>query len=375
MEYEQQMYNKIEQVQDILKSCYVKNLLLVTGPSSYELSGAKARLETILSDYNVINFSNFSKNPKLEDLRRGVDIFRESKSTLVLAVGGGSVLDMGKSISLLAGQNLDLEEYVTKRSEISRDGAPLIAVPTTAGSGSESTHFAVVYIDKMKYSLAHSSMLPKYVVLDAKLTESLPSAITASTTMDAYSQAMESYWSVGSTDESKGYAKEAMEIVLKYAVKNFQNPDSMSREKMQMAANLAGRAINISKTTASHAISYTFTSYFGIAHGHAVGLTLASLFDYNSKISSNDCNDSRGIEYVRGVFSDLREILGANSSEDAKKKIDNMMQKMGLETSLRKLEIGDCSELVVSNVNLERLGNNPRKVGAEEIRKIIMSIQ
>ncbi|MBT4445676.1 phosphonoacetaldehyde reductase [archaeon] len=375
MVVEQIIYTGIEQIQSILESALVKDVFLVTGNRSYELSGAKEQLETLLSDYNVTEFSDFEKNPKVEDLRRGIEKYRNSNSNIVLAVGGGSVLDMGKSIALLAGQSLDPEEYITKRSAIVGESVPLIAVPTTSGSGSEATHFAVVYINKQKYSLAHQSMLPKYVVLDSKLTESLPVSITASTTMDAFSQGMESYWSVASTDESKSYAKGALELIMKHGVANVNNPNSETRAAIQIAANLAGKAINISKTTACHAISYTFTSYFGIPHGHAVGLTLASLFEYNAAVSLDDCNDPRGSEYVQGVFSDLRNFLGVNSSAEAVSKINSLMTDMGLETSLSVLGIGDCSEIAVKNVNLERLGNNPRKIGAEEIKEVILGIQ
>ncbi len=375
MTMKQQIYTRIDQVKDILEINGECNVFLVTGPSSYELSGAKLQLKPILTKYNVTYYSEFAKNPKVEDVQKGIDLFRKSNSKIILAVGGGSVLDMGKSIAHLAKQPLEAVSYITKKAFVTETTISLIAIPTTSGSGSEATHFAVVYIDKQKYSLAHESMLPKYVILDPHLTESLPPRITASTTMDALSQAMESYWSVASTEESRTYAKESLALTLKYAVVNYRNPNIDSRAAMQKAANLAGKAINISKTTACHALSYTFTSYFNIPHGHAVGLTLGSLFEYNAAVNSNDCNDPREIEYVQQIFCQLKEILGVSSSKEAAVKINLIMKEMKLETSLSNLNIGDCSDLSISEVNLERLGNNPRKIGAREIKEIILSIQ
>ena len=114
MACEQQMYQKVEDVAKILGSFAVQDVFLVVGPSSYKLSGAKKRLESILSSYTVTTFSDFVKNPTVEDLQRGIQMFQGSDASIVLAIGGGSVLDMGKSIALLAGQVDAAEEYITK---------------------------------------------------------------------------------------------------------------------------------------------------------------------------------------------------------------------------------------------------------------------
>ena len=375
----QQEYHKLEDLQGIIASNNIKNIFIVTGKTSYEKSGAKQKIEAITNEINKTFFSDFAKNPKIEDVQKGLELYQKTNSKIILAIGGGSVIDMAKSIALIVkqDQNENIANYITKKSQINNPGIPIIAVPTTAGSGSEATHFAVVYISKQKYSLTHQSMLPKYVILDSNLTNSLPKYITASTTMDAFSQALESYWSVNSTPISKKYAKEALQLILEYGVKNLQNPNSETKQKIQIAANLAGKAINISKTTACHAISYTFTSYFNIPHGHAVALTLPSTFLFNSQTTKEgyDINDPRGLDHVKETFLELQKILGTNSSTQAAKKIKDLIQNLELETSLSKLNINDCSELIISNINLERLKNNPRKMSKEDIKNIINQIQ
>src|SRR3712207_9423070 len=131
-----------------------------------------------------------------------------------MGVGGGTALDIAKSVRLLAAQGSDPRRCVTGAEPITARGVPLIAVPTTAGSGSEATQFAVVYIDGVKHSLDHPWVRPDYSVVDPALSLGLPAAIAASTGMDALAHAIESYWSVRSTDESRRYAADAISLAM-----------------------------------------------------------------------------------------------------------------------------------------------------------------
>ena len=168
----------------------------------------------------------------------------------------------------------------TNKAEISSPGKKLIAIPTTSGSGSEATHFAVVYVGGEKFSVAHPIyMLPNVVVLNPSLTYSMDSYQTALSGVDAFAQAMESYWSVNSTEESKKYSIEALELIIEHLPLAVNYNDN-SRDIMLHAANLAGKAINIAKTSGAHAISYVLTSKFNIPHGQAVALTLPAWYDF-----------------------------------------------------------------------------------------------
>ena len=270
----------IKSLVEIFDTVAPNYVLLVTGKDSYASSGASSLVEPYLSGFKCTRFYDFYANPALEDIEKGIQIFRKVSPDIVVAVGGGSVMDMAKAINILSQNEGNAREYIEGK-EIVQKGKPLVAIPTTAGSGSEATHFAVAYINGRKYSLAHHSMMPDWAIADPEFTYRLPKKITAATGMDALSQSIESLWSLKATEESKRYARESAVLVLQNLRQAVNEPDSISRDAMMRAAHLSGKAINISKTTASHAMSYPLTVHFGIPHGHAVALTLPRLVVFN----------------------------------------------------------------------------------------------
>ena len=212
-------------------------------------------------------------------------------------MGGGSVLDIGKSVSIFSTNKGNIEDYLFKKISFRKKGIPLILIPTTAGTGSEATHFAVIFKEKTKYSLADEKFIQgDYIIVDPELTYSLPKRVTAYTGMDAFCQGVESFWNINSTDESKEYAKKAIKLIMNNIEKAVNSPDEESRYNMAIAANYAGKAINITKTTATHAISYPITSYFNVPHGLAVALTISSMIIFNAGVNKNDVLDPRGLE-------------------------------------------------------------------------------
>ena len=349
-------FGSIKNLKTILDEGNQRNIFLVSGGKSYKSSGAEQELSKILAPYTITRFYNFSPNPKLEDVEKGIDVFKREEQDLVIAVGGGSVIDMAKLINSLSAQPGNPEDYAIGK-KIESMGNPLIAIPTTSGAGSEATHFAVVYINKAKFSLAHEYILPDISIVDPQFTMNLPRNVTASSGMDALGQATESYWGKGATKESKAYAAEAIRLVMERLENAVNNSSIAPRHAMAKAAHLAGKAINITKTTAPHALSYAFTSYYGVPHGHAVGLTLGRFLVYNSQGNN---------------FSGLYDLFGVDNANAAKEKIELLMKNIGLETDLKTwLKTDKDIDLIVNNVNVERLGNNPRLPTKEDIRKII----
>jgi alcohol dehydrogenase class IV len=363
----------IKSLRNILVENNAENIFLVTGKSSYHSCGAEDSLRKILEKYNVFRFYDFEENPKIEDVRKGGGLFREFNPDLVIGVGGGTALDMAKLLNTLSLQNNDPKKYILNGEEIKKLGKPLILIPTTSGTGSEATHFAVVYIDKKKYSLAHEHMLPGYSIIDSNFTLNLPKRITASTGMDALSQAMESHWATGSTPESREYSRNAINLIKENLENAVNNPTNEFRLAMAKAANLAGKAINITKTTAPHAISYALTSYFGIPHGHAAGLTLGKFLVYNSQVTEEDCNDSCDPEFVRKTILELCGLLNVKDTSSAKNKIDSLMKEIGLETNISNLGIRseEDLDLIIGNVNIERLINNPRTINRDVMKTLL----
>lgn len=370
-------FHSIDEIRNILVAHKPKKIFLITGRSSYDKCGARQALEPILRLYPTIYFSPAGENPGAEDIKRGIEILSRQNCDFVIAVGGGSIIDLAKAINILSLNSGRLEDYLGRRKELSHRGRPLAAVPTTAGTGSESTRFAVVYIEKTKYSLEHDFMLPDYAIVDPQLTLSLPRYITASTGMDALAQAIESYWSIHSDEISKSYAKEAIKLSVKALPDVCNSPSAESREVMMRAAHLAGKAINLSKTTACHAISYPITSYFGVSHGHAVALTLGEMMVYNYDACEEDLLDKRGRVYVRRTLEELCAFLGAGDAAQADRKINRLMVTIGLQPKLSRLGIktGEQIETIVkSGVSSERINNNPRKLTEQSVRTMLQKI-
>lgn len=361
----------------VLTKLPAKKIFLVTGKDSYVTSGAQCHLCQFLVDYEVTRFSDFDNNPKIEDVIKALEIFKRIRFDTVIAVGGGSVLDMAKLINFFGVNDLEPREYIrTKKNDVQK-GKPLIAIPTTAGSGSEATSFAVIYVNQEKLSVDDELLLPDVAIVEPDLMMSLPKYITATTGMDALSQAIESYWNINSKEQSKGFARSAIELIIPNIVTAVTKPSASSRLAMARAAHLAGKAINITRTTVPHAISYPLTSYFGIPHGHAVSLTLPSILEYNAGVTENDVLDVRGCEYVRKILNEIALFLGAKDIVGAKEKINKLMCKIGLETKLSLLGVKseENIELIIANgFNPARVKNNPRILKEDSLRKILYTI-
>lgn len=369
--------NSIRFLSEILARVSARNIFLVTGKKSYTTSGAQQWVSDHLTGkVTITHLQDFETNPKMEDIQRGIALMEEHPPDAVVAIGGGSVLDTAKIINALAFQGEEPRAYIVEKRPMKPVQRPLIAVPTTAGTGSEATRFAAVYVDKTKYSLKHDSMLPRYAIVDPRLTASLPPSITAETGMDALCQAVESYWNIHSNDASKFYAVRAIRLALEHLPVAATHPTPVSREGMSVAANLAGKAINITETTACHAISYPMTSYFDVPHGQAVALTLAEMLEYNSRVTDADLLDDRGVEYVRRTIDEIVHLLGAADVQSAKHRIYSFMKAIGLATTLGELHIGEEGlEIIMQHgFNPERVKNNPRVLTREALRNILAQL-
>jgi len=371
-------YDSLQNLQGILEGQDIKKILLVTGKKSFILSGAEKKLRPFLQNKIVKTFNDFSPNPELDEVVNGIEQYKKSNPDMVIAIGGGSVLDIGKIINFLANNSGNPYDYITQLKKPTLQGKPFIAIPTTSGTGTESTHFATVYIDKKKYSMADKKLLlPQVSIVDPSLTESMPFYLTASTALDALCQSIESLWAVNSTKESRTYAREALTIAIHTIENVVNNPNKTSRLNMAKASHLSGKAINISKTTASHSISYPITSYFDIAHGHAVALTIGQLIDFNASISDKDCNDKRGVQFVKERLNEIIDLMGCDDVVDVEIFFQTLMRKIGIEPRLQRLNINDNERklIVEEGFTKERMNNNPRRVLKKDILHMLDEIK
>ncbi len=364
----------INSIKEIIKETRAEKILLVTGKQSYVYCNAKSWIDKILNNIYTEQFNQFKVNPKLDDVYTGVRLLKNTKFDLVIAVGGGSVIDMAKLINILAVQkDSDLVKYINDNTLITAKGLPLVAIPTTTGTGSEATHFSVVYVDNVKYSLAHHFMLPNYAIVDAELSFNLPSHITAASGMDALSQAVESYWAVKSTQESKRFASEAI-VLIHEVLQSAVAGNKKARIIMSKAAHLAGKAINITTTTAPHAISYPITTFFGLQHGHAVALTLGKFFEINYIFHDDDIIDPRGRLYVKNTMVELFKMFDSSTPLECKDNWYKLMSDIGLQIDVKAIGISKDEDInkVIDNINIDRLMNNPIKMSKNKIREIFL---
>jgi len=370
-------YGSISNLQEIIDSYKAKNVFLVTGKKSYKLSGAEKTIKPFLKDLKYTHYNQFSANPDIKDVKNGIELYKKVNPDLVIAIGGGSVLDIAKAISVLSDQDNEPVYFIKGEKKLEKKGKPIVAIPATAGTGSEATRFSTIYIDKKKYSLSHEKFtLPSFSIIDPSLTESMPQYLTAVTGLDALCQAIESIWSVNSTNESERFAEQAVKLAFNNIKKAVKNPDKESRLNMAKAANLSGKAINISKTTACHSISYPITSFFDIAHGHAVVLTMPEIIEFNYNVSISDCNDKRGVEFVKKQMDKIFKLLDAIDEKDAKNKFYDLMKEIDVKTKLSDFNIDKKGvELIIKEgFTPDRMNNNPRKITKQQLNVILERI-
>ena len=368
-------FGSIKFLKNILKEEKPNKIFLVTGKTSFKKSGAEKIILQYLQNYNFIHFKTFSSIVLLNNVKKGILSFNKEKCDMVIAVGGGSVIDYAKLINIFACQNSKIVDNIKKNKVIKNACKPLVAIPTTSGSGSEATHFAVVYVDQKKFSVVSKYVLPKYSIIDPRFVESLSPILTAYSGMDALCQAIESYWSINSTFSSRIHSKEAINLILQNLVKCVKNPTKKTRLSMAKASNLSGKAINITKTTAPHAISYPLTYFFKIPHGQAVSLTLGEFFMFNRNVNKHNITYINKLNNYSKIFSDLLDILEVPDAISAKEKITKIMLDINLKTrlSMFKITVKDIP-LILDNVNNERLRNNPRKISRRELELMLIEL-
>ena len=266
-------------------------------------------------------------------------------------------------------KNLD-KKIVNYSYPIKKKLTELIAIPTTAGSGAEVTSNAVIYIDKIKYSLENKLIKPDYFFLIPKLVIKATKKIKSSAGFDAIAQAVESLISKKSTPQSINFAKKSLGISLKYYLDYLKKPNFENTSAMCLAANLSGKAISISKTTAPHAISYPFTSLYNISHGHAVSLTLEKFLKFNFiNYKKANCNFDLNLRY-KSIFN----IFGVKGIIELENFFIEMKKKAKLEDNFKKLKINLDSNIdrIIDGINLFRLQNNPINLNKNDIKTILL---
>ena len=341
------------EIKEYLVKREIKKVLLVCGKSFYGMRISR-EVDAIEKETGIVfeKFSDFKPNPDYSSTELGVRVFREHQCEAIIAVGGGSAIDVAKCIKMFS--NLNPAENYLKQNIVGCD-IPFIAIPTTAGTGSESTPFAVIYYQGEKQSVLHACCLPDAVFFDPSTLMHLPEYHKKSALLDALCHGIESYWSVNSTKESRRVAMESIQLILENYERYIRGEVKVNLTMLK-AANLAGQAIGITKTTAAHAMSYKLTSLYGMAHGHAAMACLMQLWKY-MKYHTEDCVDSRGRKYVEDIFAQL---------EDVMIQAENIWKDWKLPVNINEKDL----DILSQSVNQDRLGNHPIYLSEITLRNI-----
>lgn len=299
-------------------------------------------------------FGGYHPNPDFTDAAAGVACYRENGCDGLISLGGGSAMDTAKTIKAMLLADT-AEDALASRLPEDR-GMPHIAIPATAGTGSEATQTAVVYVNDQKVSIAHEALLPEGVVLDGSLLDTLPEYHRKACAMDALCQGIESYWAKTATEDSRVQAYLCILGVLDN-IRGYMAGDAHAQDEMLEAAYRSGKAIQETRTTAAHAMSYQITKKLGYAHGHACALTLPFLWEH--MISNED---------ALPVLMELASRMRLGSEYMGSRLLRGLLIDLGLEPDQRPDDA--LLDALADSVNIERLSNHPEPLTREQLRRI-----
>ena len=363
------MINTTDDIKNFINDKGFKRIFILCGKKSFITSGAEEFFKKLFGKKEIKLFYKNSELPIFEELIKIIKDVKIFKPDLILAVGGGAVIDYAKIANVVEIRD-DLKDLIVNYSYPFKDKYTKLAViPTTAGSGAEVTSNAVIYLNGIKHSFESELLVPDNFFLIPEFLISAPNKIKASAGFDAIAQALESLVSKKSNNQSIKYASESLRISLNSYILFLNDPNLKNAAEMSIASNLAGKAISISKTTAPHAASYPFTSLFNISHGHAVGLFFENFFKFNF----NNLNKSETSFDLKERFDLVFSLFNVKNIDDFNSKISLIKKEAKLEDNLKKLNINleKNSEKIIGGINLLRLGNNPVKINEKDIYQII----
>lgn len=353
----------LEKITNIVEPFKPNRIMLVTGRKSMKKLGVTDRIIDYLKNRRVVVYNKVEQNPDVTTVENGIRFLKDEKCDLVIGLGGGSAIDTAKAVSVLSKNQGPVDEYLFGKMKIVDRGVPLIAIPTTAGTGTEVTQYASIIDEtkKRKFSLSHEYIHPSITIVDPTLTVTMPKFVTATTGLDALSQCIEAYWAKDHTPISDIFALNGIALIFNNLVNAFDHAENIAfRGKMALAALFSGIAISITKTTIVHSVSYPLTTHFKISHGLACALTLPSFIRYNSKA-------------VRQRICNIAQTIGAEDVEGLVGKVEDLVSSLKVPRRLGEVGVQrrDIELIVSEGFRPDRAENNPRKVTKEDLRAIL----
>ena len=290
-----------EQIGNILQSLNLKNPIIITDEMMVKLGYTK-RVEEILDESKIISevFSDTIPEPTVESIRRGVEKVKNGNFDSIIALGGGSPIDSAKAIGLLGKYGGEMKDYKFPRI-VSEPGIPIIAIPTTAGTGSEATRFTIISDEKTdeKMLCVGLAFMPIAALVDYELTLSVPKRTTADTGIDALTHAMEAYVSKKANSYSDSQAIEAMKLLAPNLRAVYHDGSNRkAREAMMLGATLAGIAFSNASVALVHGMSRPIGAFYHVPHGLSNAMLLPSVTEFSISSATKryaECARAMGI--------------------------------------------------------------------------------
>lgn len=369
--------NSIDNITTIIKNNQIKRVAMFTDKGIHA-SGLfdlpEAAVKAAGADYYVLD--EIPPEPSYLAVQNIVDQFKASGADMIIACGGGSVLDAAKLASILVTDEYGVKELLDEPGR-AKKCVPTVLIPTTAGTGAEVTPNAIVAVPEkeLKVGIVNENMIANYVILDARMIKNLPRKIAAATGVDALAHAIECYTSKKANPFSDTFAMEALDLILNNIIPACDDPEAMeAKNKMQIAAFYAGVAITASGTTAVHALSYPLGGKYHIAHGVSNAILLAPVMRFNAPV----CQERLAYAYDR-CCHDTKNICQTTNekAEWTIKQLERIVRHLEIPTSLKEfgVPLEDLEGLVEAGMQVQRLlVNNMRPVTAEDARKLYLEI-
>lgn len=331
-----------------------KKPLIVTGASSAIASGAQQDVTALFADYQI--YAEIKENPELDSIMRGAEVFTQSGCDFIIGIGGGSPLDAAKAISVAAANQLNLDQLYS--TELFQKAYPIVAIPTTSGTGSEVTQFSVLNDNRSgkKAGWGHPLAFPRLAIVDPRYTLSLSAEVTRNTAIDALSHLLEGLYSANREPLCFPMIHKGMSLIIKNLPRTLKDPSNLeARCALSQASIYGGMTISQGSTSLQHSIGYPLTTVFKVPHGLANGIVMKQIMKL----------------YKPAVHGLLEEAFGSFhfSIEDFFAWLDDL--NLNADVQITEEFITQRVPEVMSSRNML---NNPLEVTAEQIADIFLSL-
>lgn len=365
----------LEQLKEIISSG-VHKIVIFTDKGLLDLGLVDLPIQIIEKagiDYTVL--ADIPAEPNYHEAQAVIDAFKKEAADLVIAVGGGSVMDVAKLASILATDDYTVKDLLDNPL-LAKKQVPSLMIPSTAGTGAEATPNAIVGVPEkdLKIGIVNPEMIADFVLLDGRMIKNLPKPIAAATGVDALCHAIECFTSAKANPISDTFALEAFDLIMNNIIEACTNPEALTAKRnMLLGSFYAGVAITASGTTAVHALSYPLGGKYHIAHGVSNAILLTPVMKFNEPA----IKDLLAVAYDRVIKEGHQDWSVDEKSAYMISQLDEIVKVLEIPTSLKTFNVPeeDLDGLVAAGMEVTRLlVNNKREVTPEDARAIYLQI-